>query len=418
MIREAIILAGGMGTRLRSAVPELPKCLAPVAGKPFLSYVINHLRLNGIGRIVFSLGYKAATVISFLEAAYPTLDYEVVVEDEPLGTGGAIKASLQKIKGDAAVITNGDTLFQVPVQQLFEVHTRNQALCTLALKPMQQFDRYGVVQVEENGAVTGFAEKQFYAAGLINGGLYVVDKSGFEALQPPDKFSFEKDFLEPQAASGKLFAESFDVYFIDIGIPEDFARASQELQHPPFELNKIDATWTLFLDRDGVINEEIDGTYVLHKNGFRFMPGVPQAIAQLSKIFGRIVIISNQRGVGRGLMTASDLEGIHDTLLEGVTAAGGRIDDILVCTEVAATHAHRKPNPGMAALAFARFPHIIPAKTVMVGNKLSDMQFGRWAGVYTVYVKTTHPQQPLPHPLIDAAFNNLPQFATALQSQH
>lgn len=414
MIREAIILAGGMGTRLRSAVPELPKCLAPVAGKPFLSFVIDYLRLNGIERIVFSLGYKAEAIISFLEEAYPTLEYEVVVEQEPLGTGGAIKASLTKITGQAAVVTNGDTLFQVPVRQLLALHQKSNALCTLALKPMQNFDRYGVVQLGEEGKVSGFAEKQFYNSGLINGGLYIVDKSGFENLTLPEKFSFEKEFLEPQAKKGQLFAAPFDVYFIDIGIPEDFARANTELQQLPLNLKLIDDSWTLFVDRDGVINEEIDGTYVLHKDGFNFMPGVPQALSDLSKIFGRIIVISNQRGVGRGLMTANDLQGIHQYLLQEVTAAGGRIDEILVCTEVNAKHAHRKPNPGMAMLAFERFPNIVPAKTIMVGNKLSDMQFGRWAGVYTIYLKTTHPLQPLPHPLIDAYFNNLPQFVAAL----
>src|SRR4051794_16872574 len=111
MVKEAIVLAGGLGTRLREAVPDLPKCMAPVAGRPFLSWVIDHLRMQGIERFIFSLGYKAEMIEAYLQKNYPTLDYTSVVEEEPLGTGGAIQLAIHRSGAENLLIANGDTLF-------------------------------------------------------------------------------------------------------------------------------------------------------------------------------------------------------------------------------------------------------------------------------------------------------------------
>lgn len=168
MVKEAIILAGGLGTRLREAVPDLPKCMAPVAGKPFLSYVIDHLRIQGIEHFIFSLGYKWEVIEEYLQKEYPTLEYSSVIEDEPLGTGGAIHFAIQKTKSDNVVIANGDTLFKINLDEVASVHEAKDSECTLALKPMQSFDRYGVVETDVDSKIISFKEKQFYPEGLIN----------------------------------------------------------------------------------------------------------------------------------------------------------------------------------------------------------------------------------------------------------
>lgn len=415
MINEAIILAGGLGTRLRSAVPHLPKCMAPVAGHPFIYYVINHLRLQGIEHIIFSLGYKAEVILDYLQAFYPTLHYSYIIEEEPLGTGGAIKAALEKCTATDVVIANGDTLYKAPLQPLVEKHTTSQAACTLYVKPLENFDRYGAVNFDNNGVVTGFTEKKYHAKGYINGGVYLLNKQQFLAKPWPQKFSFEQAFLEKVVTERAIQAVPADSYFIDIGIPQDFEKANNDLTVPPLSLKNINKSWTLFLDRDGVINEEKDGEYVLNKEGFNFTTGAAEAIAGCTQVFGRVIVITNQRGVGRGLMQESDLLQIHQHLTEKVSAAGGNIDHIFYNTATESTHILRKPNPGMAAAAFQQFKDIDPQRTIMAGNKLSDMQFGRWAGVYTVYIQSTHPDQPLPHPLIDAAFVSLSAFAGALE---
>jgi D-glycero-alpha-D-manno-heptose 1-phosphate guanylyltransferase len=412
----AVVLAGGLGTRLRSAVADLPKCMAPVAGRPFLGYVIDKLRLQGVEHFVFSLGYLSGQVEDYLKEQYPTLDYTTVVEEEPLGTGGGILLALKELTAANVIVANGDTLFDVNISELTEVHECIGAACTLALKPMKNFDRYGVVTLSDDGIITGFEEKKWYEEGLINGGLYLLDRERILAAELPEKCSFEKDFLEPAAVRGELAGSVQEGYFIDIGIPEDYHRAQHELAAKSLDLSKIDKSWTLFLDRDGVINDERVGYYVLNTGEFKFSEGVLEAMPLLEKRFGKIVVVSNQRGVGKGMMSLDDLESVHTHMKEGIAEAGGRLDNIYFCTEKDDRCFFRKPNPGMALRARADFPEIDLGKTIMVGNKPGDMRFGRAAGVYTVFVTTTNPTQVFPHPDIDLIYPTLLHFARSLQS--
>ena len=227
--REAIILAGGLGTRLRSALPDIPKCMAPIQGTPFLAFVIEWLLDQGVDHFIFSLGYKHEMISAWLEAQYPALNISVVLEEEPLGTGGGIKLACSKTSTGTVVVVNGDTLFKVNVNKLMAFHDMCGAHCTLALKPMHNFDRYGMVVVEKDYSVKEFREKQFCAEGLINGGVYTLNVKKFLAESLPEKFSFEKDYLEKFVGQRRFYGYVQDEYFIDIGIPEDYLRAQEEL---------------------------------------------------------------------------------------------------------------------------------------------------------------------------------------------
>ena len=228
-IKECIILAGGLGTRLRSAVPDLPKCMAPVAGRPFVSYVIDHFREQGVEKFIFSLGYKHEAIQSFLDTAYAGVSKQYVIEKEPLGTGGAIQFACKQANEENVLILNGDTLFSIQLPGLTAFHQQNKSHCTLALKPMQRFNRYGVVELKENGAIKSFKEKQFYESGLINGGIYALQVAALLNEGLPEKFSFEKDYLEKLYTERPMFGVVQDEYFIDIGIPEDFEKANRDL---------------------------------------------------------------------------------------------------------------------------------------------------------------------------------------------
>jgi D-glycero-alpha-D-manno-heptose 1-phosphate guanylyltransferase len=162
LIKEAIILAGGFGTRLRDAIPDLPKCMAPVNGRPFLFYVINYLRSQGIEKFIFSLGYKHEVVEAYLYAEFSTLDFQCLIEKEPLGTGGAILASSYKTSEQTVLVVNGDTIFKVDLEKGFADHVKHDSDCTLLLKPMENFDRYGVVELNEDDSIKSFEEKKFY----------------------------------------------------------------------------------------------------------------------------------------------------------------------------------------------------------------------------------------------------------------
>ncbi|MBX2921524.1 MAG: nucleotidyltransferase family protein [Chitinophagaceae bacterium] len=228
-ITEAIILAGGLGTRLRSAVPDVPKCMAPVNGRPFITWVIDHLKEQGIEHFVFALGYKNEAFLELLDRYFPAGNYRISVEEEPLGTGGAVQLACSKIKGSQVVVANGDTLFRVNMKEVAAFHFYKKAACTLTLKPMKDFSRYGAVETGPDAAISHFREKQYFPEGLINGGVYVLDKHLFLSKKLPSQFSFEKDFLEKFYTEGNIYGIVQDVYFIDIGIPEDYARAGEEL---------------------------------------------------------------------------------------------------------------------------------------------------------------------------------------------
>jgi D-glycero-alpha-D-manno-heptose 1-phosphate guanylyltransferase len=227
-IKEAIILAGGLGTRLRSAVPDLPKCLAPIGGRPFISYVTDHFRREGIERFIFALGYKSHYFDSYFRSFFPDGGFEISLEETPLGTGGAIRQACSRVNGNTVLILNGDTFFRIGLKALAEFHAKTQADCSLSLKQMQDFDRFGVVELTGDGRVARFREKQFYPAGLINGGVYALEKTALLRQGWPKAFSFEKDYLGTARAT-RLYGLVQDRYFIDIGIPEDYLRAQNEL---------------------------------------------------------------------------------------------------------------------------------------------------------------------------------------------
>jgi D-glycero-D-manno-heptose 1,7-bisphosphate phosphatase len=180
------------------------------------------------------------------------------------------------------------------------------------------------------------------------------------------------------------------------------------------DLQNINREWTLFLDRDGVINHEKENDYVLNTDEFVLYEGVLESLPVLAANFGRIIIVTNQRGVGKGLMTEEDLHSIHELMEKTFKDAGANIDRIYYCTSLDNLHPNRKPQHGMALLAKADFEDIDFSRSVMVGNNMSDMLFGRNAGMHTVFLKTTSPDLPLPDPAIDLAFNNLLNFAQAL----
>lgn len=229
---DVIILAGGLGTRLRSVIGnEIPKCMAPVAGKPFLWYLLRYLCHYDVKRVVISVGHLRHVIIEWLDQSqemYPfNIDYSI--ETQPLGTGGGIRLALDKCKEKDVVVLNGDTFFNVNLDDFFSTHKLSSSLISLALKPMTKFDRYGRVLINMTShKIHAFQEKRYCEDGLINGGVYAIKK---EHVTWPgeNKFSFETDVLEKMVTSGNLYGFDYNAYFIDIGIPQDYEKACREL---------------------------------------------------------------------------------------------------------------------------------------------------------------------------------------------
>jgi len=223
---EAIILAGGRGTRLKPVVSDVPKVMADVAGQPFLYYILRMLENSGFNHVILAVGYKHEIIEEWLKSYSTSMLLSVVIENVPLGTGGALRQSLTKAKDEDVFIINGDTFFEVDYSAMKVLHKRKRATCTLALKRMESFERYGTVCTSNTDTIIQFREKEYCESGLINGGVYLLQKNTL--VDYPDKFSLEKDFFERVVPSGCLSGFVSEGYFIDIGIPEDYKRVQTD----------------------------------------------------------------------------------------------------------------------------------------------------------------------------------------------
>lgn len=235
MIKEVIILAGGLGTRIRGSIGEIPKPMADINGNPFLEYLLNYLLRQGIEKVILSVGYKYEIIQSYFLNSYKEIKIIYSVEEEPLGTGGAIKKSLNYSESEDVFILNGDTLFLLNLKNFYIFHKQKESVLSIALKPISEGNRYGSVEIDKESKIRSFKEKvNKKNEVLINGGVYLLNRDFFNSLKLPEKFSFEKDFLEKYFTDYPFYGFVTDSYFIDIGIPEDYKRAKYEFKNFSF----------------------------------------------------------------------------------------------------------------------------------------------------------------------------------------
>ena len=227
-ITEAVILAGGFGTRLRSVLPDLPKSVAPVRGVPFLHYVLHWLERQGVNRVIACTGYLADVVEREMGRYAGAVELVFLREREPLGTGGAIYRALRSVLGPRAYVLNGDTYFPADLAAYAGEADRIGADLALALRRISDASRYGCVQLRD-GRVQSVNEKTASGAGLINAGLYLLPRDLVERVPMPAVFSWETDFLQPLAAKLGIAGVPVDAPFVDIGTPESYAEAESIL---------------------------------------------------------------------------------------------------------------------------------------------------------------------------------------------
>jgi NDP-sugar pyrophosphorylase family protein len=234
----ALVLVGGLGTRLRSAYAEGPKALAPIDGRPFLAFLLQQLADAGLTRVVLCAGYRAEQIEQWLgdgrtlTSGSLDLDISYSREDEPLGTAGALALAYSRYaRGERVLAMNGDSILQLSLAAMLDTHMKREAEATIALAQVPDTSRYGCVEVNEEGWVTSFREKSLeLPSGFINGGVYLFEPSVMDRIVQGRPVSLEREVLPAQLSRGLLAFKS-DGYFIDIGIPEDLARAQTELPH-------------------------------------------------------------------------------------------------------------------------------------------------------------------------------------------
>ena len=380
IVREALLLVGGLATRLGDSAAEVPKCLQPVAGRPFVDHVIWNLRRQGVRRVVLCTGRLHEAVEAHVGDG-SNLGVEAVYarEPEPLGTAGAVALGARRLSGELAIVANGDSLFDVNQVDL-AVHLRRapDADAALALRREPDAGRYGSVVLDEDGRIASFEEKGTPNEALINGGVYCARTDWLSAL-PLVASSLERDVFPGLAAEGRLVGVVREGFFTDIGTPESLAGAQDTV-----------AAWRrkpcAFLDRDGVIN--VDGDYVHTPAEFRFTPGMPDAIRLLNDAGWLVVVVTNQAGIGRGLYTEAEYARFESWIDGTLAEEGAHVDAWYHCPhhptagvgEYRRECECRKPAPGMLLRAIAEWGPDV-ARSFMIGDMRKDLEAAAAAGV-------------------------------------
>ena len=225
---RAIILAGGEGKRLRPVINDVPKPMAPINEKPFLEYLILQLRKQNIKDIIFSIGYKGYIIKSYFQDGDNwDINIEYSEEDKPLGTGGALRKAGELIDDEQFIVMNGDSFFDIEFKQLISFHEDKQAVATIGLAYVETVERYGHVEIGNDGEITKFVEKgNSVSAGHVNGGIYILNSELINKI-PLGQVSLETEVL-PNLINRGLFGMKFKSFFIDIGKPEEYQRICKE----------------------------------------------------------------------------------------------------------------------------------------------------------------------------------------------
>jgi D-glycero-alpha-D-manno-heptose 1-phosphate guanylyltransferase len=232
VLKSAIILAGGFGTRLKSVVSDVPKPMAAVNARPFLDYQLDYLLHFGIREVCLSVGHLSEKIISHYGNSYKGLQFTYALEAEPLGTGGGIRLGLENTKEKEILVLNGDSFFEVDLKVFYQRHLKEKAQFSLALRKVDNASRYGAISFDGESRVVAFKEKSdTNAPGYINGGVYILNRDKYlQETEAKKNFSIEKDIFEKRLQDLKIMGFVFEAYFIDIGIPEDYMKAQDDFK--------------------------------------------------------------------------------------------------------------------------------------------------------------------------------------------
>ena len=378
MLRQAVVLVGGLGTRLGERARLVPKPLLEVAGRPFLDYILDELsRYPTIEEILLLAGHQAGQVVDRYEGRrWRGATISVVSEPAPFGTGGALKHALSRLEG-RFVLLNGDSFFDFNMLDLTVGTAASPGTVRVALKNDHSGDRYGRVLLEGEFIKT-FLPAGSQPNGPINSGVYCVDRDVLGLIdQVP--CSLEQVIFPRLAEKGQLRATRYDGFFIDIGVPADFERAQSEL---PERVRRP----AVFFDRDGVLN--VDKAYVHKVDDFEWIPGAREAIKLCNDSGYLTFVVTNQAGVARGYYGTEFVEKLHHWMSRDLAQIGAHIDEFQYCPyheegiveQWRRPSDRRKPAPGMILDCLKGWP-VRTESSFLIGDKPHDLQAAAAAGI-------------------------------------
>lgn len=384
----AYILAGGFGTRLRQVVPDRPKALAEILGRPYIYHLLDALAGHGLRRVVLCTGHMAEQLEAMLGREYRGLELLYSREDAPLGTGGALALAFSRHPSELALCINGDSLTDADFSEYLQWFNGRGEDGALLLVPVDDAGRYGSVSTDASGRVQGFVEKGQGGPGWISAGIYLLHPGCLAGITPGEAASIEQDVFPQLAASGRLCAYRAQARFLDIGTPESYASAGR------FLLGEAGAAGTLrpavFLDRDGTVI--VEKHYLHDPAGVELLPGAAEGLKRMAALGLKLVLVSNQSGVGRGYFGRGDVERVHGRLVELLSAQGVRLDGFYICPHAPAKVSGvecscRKPRPGLIERACAELA-LDAGASFVVGDKPCDVDLGLVVNATTILVTT------------------------------
>lgn len=377
LIRQAVILVGGRGTRLGDLTANTPKPLLPVGGIPFLDYVLQQISRHGFTDVVLLCGYKPDEFTAFLaERTPPSLAVHMSREPETLcGTAGAL-VHARDLLDESFLLLNGDTFFDINLLDLAVLAEQSRAMATMALVPMKG-DRYGTVTLDGN-LIGAFNDPQMRVPGPINGGIYVMRRDVIDRVTTTP-CSLEKDIFPTLAEQSLIAGRVYDRPFIDIGVPQDFDRAQTYI---PSLVRRP----AVFLDRDGVLNDDLG--YVHRIEDFHWKQGAREAVKLLNDTGFHVFVVTNQAGVARGYYDEATVQALHRWINDEMRAVGAHIDAFEYCPfhpegalpEYRQVSERRKPRPGMIADLVESYP-VDLERSFLIGDKVSDIGAAEALGI-------------------------------------
>lgn len=378
MKRQAIILAGGRGTRLKSLTRHTPKPLLDVGGRPFLAYLLDELRRYGIDEVVVLVGPSDKPFLQSLgDGSRFGLTLRYVTEPEEAGTGGALHHA-RDLLDDSFFLLNGDSWFDINLLRLTEAELRPGGVGRVALRHVPDTSRYGRVTLDPSNTIVSFAEKAAGGPGLINGGTYWLRRSILEAI-PAGPCSLETDVFPSVVARGDLDGVALPGRFIDIGTPEDFDRAGKMVpgwrQRP-----------AAFLDRDGVLNQDTGHPH--RPEQIDWISQAAAAVAHLSDAGYFVFVVTNQSGIARGYYDEADVQHLHDWMNQQLALNAAHVDAFYYCPHHPDIGSGpykqqcdcRKPNPGMLLRAAREWPVRLDG-SFLIGDRPTDLAAAQAAGI-------------------------------------
>lgn len=380
MSKQCIILVGGLGTRLGPLTEDCPKPLLNIAGRPFLKYLLRNACRFGYNDFVLLAGYRGDMVEAFASSALQEeLDcrIRVIVEPVPMGTGGALRYAAELLQ-DRFLLLNGDSFFDF---NLLDLATRPVDGCIqarVALRHLPDASRYGTVELNGD-RIAAFRERpESPGPGLVNGGVYDLSRGILQHIGE-GVCSLERDVFPNLARERSIAGFVYEGFFLDIGIPDDFARAQEAI---PQAMRRP----AMFFDRDGVLNH--DSGYTFRTDDFHWTDGAPQAIRLLNDLGWYVFVVTNQSGVARGYYGESEVQKLHAWMNEDLYRSGAHIDDFRYCPhhvdgtveDYSKKCTCRKPEPGMLQDLLGCWPIDIQ-RSVLIGDKDSDLEAAANAGV-------------------------------------